>query len=242
MNRTLPPGDRGRRSGAAGRQSRCRRIVLGACRLVGGVEHPRRRETPPDGNPAAPIDGIGCGSGFDGIATLAILGACGSDGQAHLRAYDARKKSAKGMWLPAGGFQQFLGGCAARPLEQVEDLGGLATVAGGSGFLRAFGRFLGRAGLLPRLPLLRGHVPAKCASVGLFGGFRVGSGRALGWLRFFRGRCGHVFSLCGDYRSHHIDHSVSNRMQAHSEANSERRLNGDEATTGRQMGADGRRW
>jgi hypothetical protein len=31
-------------------------------------------------------------------------------------------------------------------------------------------------------------------------------------------------------------------MQAHSEANSERRLNGDEATTGRQMGADGRRW
>jgi hypothetical protein len=48
--------------------------------------------------------------------------------------------------------------------------------------------------------------------------------------------------LCGDYRSHHIDHSVSNRMQAHSEANSERRLNGDEATTGRQMGADGRRW
>ena len=34
------------------------------------------------------------------------------------------------MRLPAGGFHQFLGGDAAGPLQQVEDLGGLAAIAG----------------------------------------------------------------------------------------------------------------
>jgi hypothetical protein len=42
MNRTLPPGNRGHRKGAARRQSRCRRVVPGAVGLVGGASRPRR--------------------------------------------------------------------------------------------------------------------------------------------------------------------------------------------------------
>ena len=57
MNRALPPGDRGHRSGAAGGQSRCRRVVPGACGLVGGAailqDEKRRR----DRSPAARLNG-----------------------------------------------------------------------------------------------------------------------------------------------------------------------------------------
>src|SRR5207249_4259628 len=80
-----------------------------------------------------------------------------------------------GMRLPSGGFHQFLQGCPARPLQQFQDFGGLATVAGGTALLFALRRFLARAGLLPRLRLLRRNVRATCASWGLFRSFRLRS-------------------------------------------------------------------
>jgi hypothetical protein len=63
--------------------------------------------------------------------------------------------------LPAGGFREFLQGGAVGALHQVEDLGGLAALAGAGcllgrlGRLSAFGGLLRRAGLLARLGLGR---------------------------------------------------------------------------------------
>ena len=71
------------------------------------------------------------------------------------------------MRLPAGGFHELLASHAARSLQQFEHFRGLATVAGRGlgtlGFLRAFWRFLGRAGLLPRLGGLAGATFARRA-------------------------------------------------------------------------------
>ena len=141
------------------------------------ARHPER-ETPPGGYPAARRKRKGGNSGFDGVGALPVLALGGCDGQAHLLADSPRQEPADGMRLPAGGFHQFLGCCAAGPLQQVQDLGGLAAVAGAGGFLLAFGRFLRRTGLLPRLSLLRRNVGATCANTGRLSGFRLLQRRA----------------------------------------------------------------
>ena len=49
------------------------------------------------------------------------------------------------MRLPAGGFHEFFQGGAAGPFQQVQDLGGLAALAGASRclpLLGGFGRFV----------------------------------------------------------------------------------------------------
>ena len=104
------------------------------------------------------------------------------------------------MRLPTGRFHQFLGRYAACPLEQFQNLVRLAALAGALRFLRAFGRFLGRAGILGRLPLLLRNVGVLWRNTGLFGGFGL-----LGCRRGGAGGCffcdrNHVFSLDGDYR------------------------------------------
>ena len=113
----------------------------------------------------------------DRVGALPVLALGGRDGQPHLLAHGPGQEAADGMRLPAGGFHQFLGGDAARPLQQVQDLGGLAAVArlglGGLGFLRALGRFLGRGGLLPRLALGGRNGRATWRTGGLFVGFRL---------------------------------------------------------------------
>ena len=130
------------------------------------------------------------------------------------------------MRLPAAGLLQLLAGGAARPLQQVEDLGGLAAVAGTFGFL-------GGAGLLPRLGLLRRDARATWRNTGLFGGLRRGVCYRLRRLVLFRNRC-HVFSfLGGDYR---VTTSIT-QVGAECKAivNRERRWNGDGAA--RPLGA-----
>jgi hypothetical protein len=126
-----------------------------------------------------------------------------------------RPKPADGMRLPASRFHQLFGSYASRPLQQMEHDSGLAAVAGAGGVLRAFGRFLGRAGLLPRLTLLGRDVGATCASVGLFGGFRLRSRSGWGGFGFWC-RCHDLFSFRGDRRGHDMDHSGAQQMQADS--------------------------
>jgi hypothetical protein len=117
------------------------------------------------------------GSGFDQVVALPVLALGGHDRQLHLLANSSRDEPPDRMRLPTTRLLQLLGRCPARPLEQIEDLGGLAAATGAGGFRRALGRFLGRAGLLPRLALFRRDVGATCASGGLFRGFlRRGSG------------------------------------------------------------------
>src|ERR1700676_781135 len=147
MNRTLPTRDRGNRRGDSGGSSRCGRVVSGAFGLVGGVAHSRKRETPPSRYPAARCEEQLSRSGFDGVAALPILPFGRRDREAHLLANRAGKEPAQGMWLPASGFEQFLGGSSARPLQHFKDRGGFAAFPGVVSC--APGRFLLRGGLLP---------------------------------------------------------------------------------------------
>jgi hypothetical protein len=59
------------------------------------------------------------------------------------------------VWLPFRGSHQFLQGGSAGALQQLQDLCGLAALAGCElvGLFLALGRFLRRDGLLPRLTL-----------------------------------------------------------------------------------------
>ena len=214
MNRTLPPGDCGDRSEAAGAQFRRFRTVPGTRGLVGRVEHPRRRETSPSTYPAARMNEISGVSAFYRVAPLAILALCGCDGQTQLLPNSARQETAYGMRLPADGLLQFLGGRATWPFEQVENLSGFGAIPGIGGLRSAFARSLARAGLLARTGLGGRDIRAACASRTLFAGFRLLSGDG----RCFRSLCVrcHVFSLGGDDRDHHINHSEAQEMQAES--------------------------
>src|SRR5215471_11846341 len=76
-------------------------------------------------------------------------------------------------------FMSFFRSCPTRPLQQVEDRGGLVALAGASCWLRLFGCFgrfvalLARGGLLGRLPLGGRDTGLPCANVGLLGPFRL---------------------------------------------------------------------
>jgi len=226
MNRALLPRDSDGRSGAPGGQSGHRRSLPSAFRLVRRIANPPERTTPPSGGPAARCGGNRKRSGFDGIAALPVLALRGCHSQAHLLPNRARQEPANRMGLPAGRFHQLLAGNAARPLEQFEDRLGLAAFAGalllgsfprtGCFWLRGrFGRFLGWAGLLPRLPLLRRDVRATCATTGLLGRLRLGrrcSGRRFG---LFSIRC-HIFSLAVITARDHMDHSGGPEKQVKS--------------------------
>jgi hypothetical protein len=123
--------------------------------------------------------------------------------------------------LPAGGLPQFGERGAAGPPEQVEDLGGLAAVAGRAGSslragpLAAFaagvacGGLLGRAGRVGRVGLGGRDTGLACAGGGLPGGFVLRRRRRC-WGAFRHGRylgirgC-HRVLLARGFRGHDID-------------------------------------
>ena len=137
MNRALPPGDRGHRGRDSGGQLRPRWIVSAARGLVYRIAIGSEREMPLGGYPAAQ-ERREERSGFDGVGPLAVIAFGRRHSQAHFLADRARKEAAHGMWLPARSFHELFGCDATGPLQQVQDLVGLAALAG-------------RAGLLPRL-------------------------------------------------------------------------------------------
>jgi hypothetical protein len=76
------------------------------------------------------------------------------------------------MRLPARRFHQLFGSYAPWPLQQGEDRVGLAALAGASGLLRGFGRFLGWVAFLADLPFFF----ATCAPCGATRAFLVAFG------------------------------------------------------------------
>jgi hypothetical protein len=64
------------------------------------------------------------------VFTLAILALGGLGRQAHLLAQRAADEATDGMGLPASRFDRFLSRSAARPLQRMQHLGGLAAVSG----------------------------------------------------------------------------------------------------------------
>jgi len=131
MNRALPTRDRGDRSGTPHRQSGSAGPVLGAFGLIGRTRFAQPdKEKPPRRNLGGLYKRIGWRSG-DRVAAFPVLALGGHHRQAHLFADGAGEEPADGMWLPACRFHQLFAGHAAGPLEQVEDLVGLAALAGG---------------------------------------------------------------------------------------------------------------
>ena len=86
------------------------------------------------------------------------------------------------MQLPRGRLSQFLQGRSAGPLHQVQDLGGLATWAGVTGFSARLGSLLGRPGLACRGGLGgRSARPFFAATVALWGGLGLPAAVAVAW-------------------------------------------------------------
>jgi hypothetical protein len=180
------------------------------------------KEKPPRRNPGGGECVPGWQSALDGVAAFSVGSLGGTDRETHLLAEDTRHKTPHRVGLPAGGFHEFLPAGAPGPPQQVENLGGLATLACSGGLFGRLRRhagsvaFCGRGGLLPRpRPGLR-NVRPVCANVGLFvGNRRLRRGRS-GDIRRFFWDCVHDDSFFrGQYRDHR-DHSAEPRMQANS--------------------------
>src|SRR5271157_320492 len=191
------------------RTSRPGRLVPCAGGLGARSESPARgtdKEKPPRWNPGGQKEPNGWASAFDRVAALVVLGLGGRDRQPHLLAQGAGQEPTDRVRLPAGGFHEFLQGGAAGALQQIEDLGGLAALAGAGCLLRRLGRpcafssLLRRAGLLARPGLRRRNVGPLCRGPRLFGGrWLRGRGTGLGVAGFCWNAVHLAFSFGGDY-------------------------------------------
>ena len=211
MNRALPPGDRGHRSGTTLGESRRSGLVPRACRLGGRTPPSPEREKPPRRNPGRQCTQNVWLLSLDRVPPLAVLALDGHDGKPHFLA----QRSADRIRVHCGAASCCLHDhrqrAAILPFQEVEDLARFCCRRGDRWLFWpwAFGRFLGRAGLLPRLALFRRNVRATWRTAGLFSCFRLlvckrGSGSAA----FLP--CSIVmliFSFGGDYRGQDMDHS-----------------------------------
>src|ERR1035437_6070982 len=140
---------------APGLACRPRRLVPRVGGLAGRTKAAARgrdKEKPPSPNPGGQKEPNRWALAFDRVAALRVVGLGRRDRQAHLLAQGAGKKPTNRVCLPARGFHEFLQGGASRTLQQVEDLGRLAALAGAGrlllrrlGRICAFARFLRRA-------------------------------------------------------------------------------------------------
>jgi hypothetical protein len=204
------------------------------------------KEKPPRRNPGGQNGPNRWASALHSIAALLILGLGGRHRQSHLLAQGTGHKAPDRVRLPAGGFHELLQGGAAGALQQVEDLGGLAALAGACCLLGrlgrhcAFGGLLRRVGLVARPGLGRRNVSLLCGDPRLFGAlWRLSRGTGL-YVGGFCWDAVHIAfcSFSGDYRDH-IDHSGSPELQANSDGNSHGRRIGEGGEFGSQFGAGG---
>src|ERR1700674_3250581 len=188
-----------------------------------------KRETPPGRNPAAREGQAERESGPDRVGACPIVSLSGYDVQAQLLPDGARQKAAHRMRLPRTDFHDGGKRRALGPFQQIEDLRRLAAVSCSTGLFAALGRFLRRAGLLPRLALLGRNVGATWRNTGLLGGFRLRARRrGLGGAGFFCNRRSHfLFSFGGNHCGQEIDHSELLEKQGNCSLNRGWRTDGD---------------
>ena len=217
MNRALPPGDLGDRSGAESGQSGYSGSMLSALGLVGGsVAHPKRK-TPPGVNPAARCERKGSVSGFDGVAALSVLALGGRNGQAHFLPYGSRKEPRRECGCQLVALSSSL---AVAPPGRFSRSRMVAVLLPSRAPFRALlGAFFFGLAFFPALPL----AGATCASGGLFSGLCFGR-----CLYLFDSRY-HRISLRGNYRDH-MNCSGRAERQANC-VNCRRRWIGDAAPT-----------
>ena len=138
------------------------------------------RATPPGESRRRDVIGIGKASALHGVRALPVLALDGLN-RPHFLADRAGQEPAHGMRLPPRRLHQRLGGHAAGPFQQVQDLGGLATLAsfglGGLGLGLAFCAFLeGVANLALAGASLGARLRTLAFVVGLGGSLGAGAG------------------------------------------------------------------
>jgi hypothetical protein len=110
-------------------------------------------EKPPRQNPGGQTDVTCWTSALERVTALPVFDFGGGNGQAHLLAQDTGDKPSDRVSLPAGSFHKIFSGGATGPLQQVEELDGLAA-SDSAGFPRRLGRLRAFVGLLGRGPTL----------------------------------------------------------------------------------------
>jgi hypothetical protein len=203
VNRPLPARNRGHRSGDPGWQSSASWIVLGPQGLVDGTENPRRRAAPPTRCSAAQGGRLWWTSGFNGVATLAVISLDGGYRQSHALPHGPGQKPAHRVGLPVCGLHEFLHAGSFGSLQEFEHSGCLATVPGApGGALRDLRR-------LSPFGLPRRDVRAACPSTGLLSALGcLGNPSGLGGNGVSCNRFGHFrCSFRGDYRGGDINRS-----------------------------------
>jgi hypothetical protein len=185
---------------------------------------PVKQEKPPRQNRGGQKDPTLSALALEGIPAHSVVGFRGDDAQTLLLNQYSGDEPSDRVSLPAGGFHQIRSRGSAGSLQQVKEFRGLAAVAAASGIFCRLSRrrpgfgFLSWGGLFARLALRRRHVARTCADTGLFGrSWRRGRGRCFAISGIFWNYVHCDFSLGGDYRDDHINHSGPFGLQAKSD-------------------------
>ncbi len=132
MNRTLPPGNCGNRSAAAGWTSGCAGAVPGTLGLVAGAQAAAPspdKEKPPRQNPGGQCESGWWRSAFDGVLSFPVLALDRGHGPTHFLADRARQEPAHAVRQPTGSFHEISHGGAAWMFQQFEHLFRLGPLA-----------------------------------------------------------------------------------------------------------------
>jgi len=226
MNRTLPPGNCGNRSAAAGWTSGCAGAVPGTLGLVAGTQAAARspdKEKPPRRNPGGQCESGWWRSALDGVVSFPVLALSRHHSPTHLLSDRSREEPAHAVRQPTGSFHEISHGGAAWLFQQFEHLfclGFCSDTIGlcRRGLIRRLRALFGGGGLLTRLAPGRRNTGLLCASLWLPGRFLLlgSSGCGLGRFLRFRGRCRHWNSPSGRLPRHDIHHSVIADKQGNS--------------------------
>src|SRR5262249_46193378 len=130
QNQPLPARARGHRIGNSGWKSGSGWALPGAVGLVERVAHLAKRATP-KASSGGGRDPMRLGSAFQRVVALTILALGRLDGQPELFAQRAADEAADAVRLPLRRGHQVLERGSARALDQLDDLAGLAPLAGG---------------------------------------------------------------------------------------------------------------
>src|SRR5207245_11134387 len=120
-------------------------MTLASCQSVNDKTKKSRRGK----TPAARANKGGKNSGFEGVTARAVAFGRGN-GQAHFLSQGAGQEATHRVGLPVGGFHEVVKGGSAGPFQQVQDLGGVAALAGAFALFTGLSPVFARACLIAR--------------------------------------------------------------------------------------------